>query len=91
MKIGFVVSKQGKVLATSSDNRRRQQSEAKRRRIIMLALVVCVFATCWLPLNVYHLLVDFKIIKHHFNLFMVVSDKSIFFFYQFYSFQSSLL
>ena len=47
MQIGCIMSRQGRVLAISSDIRRRQQSEAKRRRILMLALVVIVFAVCW--------------------------------------------
>ena len=70
IKIAFVVSKQGRLATNTSDERRRQQSDAKRRRITMLALVVCVFALCWLPLNVYYLLVDFKVIGHHFKLFI---------------------
>ncbi|XP_054158946.1 G-protein coupled receptor 83-like [Oppia nitens] len=72
IEIGIFVWRQGRVLAISNDDRRRQQSEAKRRRILMLALVVIVFAVCWLPINVYHLLVDFKLIKHNFTVFLVV-------------------
>ncbi|CAG2119304.1 unnamed protein product, partial [Medioppia subpectinata] len=69
VKIGAIVSKQGKVSVTVCNVRRRLQSEAKRRRILMLALVVIVFAVCCyikLPLNGYYLLVDFKVIKHDF-------------------------
>jgi hypothetical protein len=73
IKIGFIVSNQGKVLVYVDNERRRLHSEVKRKRIVMLALVVCVFALCWLPLNVYHLLVDFKITQHNFKLFIIVS------------------
>ncbi|KAJ6223948.1 hypothetical protein RDWZM_002493, partial [Blomia tropicalis] len=34
---------------SADEKRRRRHMEAKRRRIIMLALVVAVFAICWLP------------------------------------------
>ncbi|XP_054162930.1 neuropeptide Y receptor type 5-like [Oppia nitens] len=70
IKIGAIVSKQGRVSITLCNVRRRLQAEAKRRRILMLALVVIVFAVCWLPLNVYYLFVDLKILKHDFNVFI---------------------
>jgi hypothetical protein len=73
IKIGLIVSNQGKLLAYVDNERRRLQSEVKRKRIVMLVVVVCVFALCWLPLNVYHLLVDFKITQHNFKLFIIVS------------------
>ena len=47
IKIGRIISDQGKVLNTADNERRRAQAEAKRRRILMLALVVIVFAVCW--------------------------------------------
>ena len=47
VKIGGIVSRQGKVAISTDNDRRRAQAEAKRRRIIMLALVVIVFAACW--------------------------------------------
>jgi hypothetical protein len=56
IKIGFIISKQGKLIGKLSDERKRKQSEAKRRRIFMLALAVVTFATCWFPINCYHLL-----------------------------------
>lgn len=42
-----------------------------RRRIIMLVLVVVAFTVCWFPLNLYHILVDFKLVKSNFNVFLV--------------------
>jgi len=71
IKIGLVVSKQGRIAGKASDERKKRQSEARRRRIIMLVLVVAAFAACWFPLNLLHLLVDFKLIKYNWNLFMV--------------------
>lgn len=38
---------------------------------MQLALVVVVFALCWCPLNLYHLLVDFGLAKANFNVFLV--------------------
>ena len=35
IKIGFIISKQGKLIGKLSDERKRRQSEAKRRRILM--------------------------------------------------------
>ncbi|CAG2171184.1 unnamed protein product, partial [Oppiella nova] len=35
------------------------RSESKRKTIKMLATVVVVFAVCWLPINVYHIINDF--------------------------------
>ncbi|XP_076372830.1 G-protein coupled receptor 83-like [Tachypleus tridentatus] len=37
------------------------QLQAKRRTIKMLILVGIVFALCWLPLNLYHLIIDFNL------------------------------
>ena len=71
IKIGFIVSKQGQMAGQSNDERRKIQSDARRRRIIMLFLVVVVFAACWFPLNLYHLLVDFKLMRPNFNVFLI--------------------
>jgi hypothetical protein len=73
IKIGSIISKQGKLIGKLSDEKKRKQSEAKRRRIFMLALAVATFATCWFPINFYHLLVDFKVMKHRKPLFLIVS------------------
>lgn len=42
-----------------SERRRIIMEHCKRRRIVILVLVVLAFAICWLPLNLYNLLVDF--------------------------------
>ncbi|XP_054158944.1 G-protein coupled receptor 83-like [Oppia nitens] len=47
VKIGWIISKQGKLIGKLSDERKRRQSEAKRRRIFMLAIAVATFAVCW--------------------------------------------
>ena len=39
-------------------NQQRWQARAKRKSIKLLIAVVVVFAMCWLPLNLYHLLTD---------------------------------
>ncbi len=77
IKIGCIVFRQGKIAGMSNDERKRRQIEVKRRRIIMLTLVVIVFALCWLPINTYHLLVDFKVTKHNFKIFVLVSIQLI--------------
>ncbi|XP_054164832.1 G-protein coupled receptor 83-like [Oppia nitens] len=70
-RIGRVIAAQGRLAGQSTDQRKRQQSDARKRRIAMLILVVTVFAICWLPLNLYHLLVDFELISRHYNIFLV--------------------
>lgn len=37
----------------------RFQNKAKRKSIKLLIIVVVVFALCWMPLNLYHILTDF--------------------------------
>ena len=39
-------------------NQQQSQARAKRKSIKLLIAVVVVFALCWLPLNLYHLLTD---------------------------------
>ncbi|KAK4026776.1 probable G-protein coupled receptor 83 [Daphnia magna] len=41
-----------------TDNQRIRQDRAKRKTIQMLLVVISLFALCWLPLNVYHLVSD---------------------------------
>nr|CAH0110876.1 unnamed protein product [Daphnia galeata] len=41
-----------------TDNQRVRQDRAKRKTIQMLLVVISLFALCWLPLNVYHLVSD---------------------------------
>lgn len=73
IKIAVVIYHQGKMLdQTSTDTRRHKKYlEAKRRRLFMLALVVLVFAICWFPLNLYHILADAGAIGHNFVVFLL--------------------
>lgn len=75
-KIARVVTKQGRLVAAAADDdkRRRRHLEAKRRRIIMLITVVVCFAICWLPLSLYHLIIDFGLANHKLSVFLVVSS-----------------
>mgnify|MGYP002715448274 CR=1 FL=1 len=80
IKIGLIVSNQSKLamrlqnhLNHYCNGKKSKQNhfEQKRRRIIMLILVVVIFAVCWFPLNLYHLLNDFKLIRSNFRLFLI--------------------
>ncbi|KAK3594752.1 hypothetical protein CHS0354_014182, partial [Potamilus streckersoni] len=42
-----------------TENQQATQQKAKRKSIKMLITVVIVFALCWMPLNLYHILTDF--------------------------------
>lgn len=46
-------------LGVVTENQRLMQIQAKRKSIKLLVAVVAVFAVCWMPLNLYHLLADF--------------------------------
>lgn len=70
IQIGFIISRQGLLAGKSNDQRKKAQSEARKKRIIMLVLVVGAFSICWLPLNLYHLLVDFSLISRNWTLFI---------------------
>lgn len=48
-----------KLLATDSDQQKTRE-KSRRRTIKMLAIVVLVFAICWLPLNIFHIYSDFN-------------------------------
>ncbi|XP_054162431.1 G-protein coupled receptor 83-like [Oppia nitens] len=70
-RISFTILSQGRV-GESTEDRARQMTGKKRRRISMLILVVTIFALCWLPFNVYYLLLDFEIIeKPNFVIFLL--------------------
>ena len=62
-RIAFTILSQGRVGEAVTEDRVRQMTGKKRRRIVMLILVVTIFALCWLPFNVYYLLLDFRFIK----------------------------
>lgn len=46
------------VVGAVTDAQRSRQDRAKRKTIQMLLVVISLFACCWLPLNVYHLVSD---------------------------------
>ncbi len=48
----------------------KRRADQKRRRIMMLVLVVAVFATCWMPINLYHLSADLHLIEHNYKIFL---------------------
>ena len=70
-KIGMKIWSRVAIGATTREQETRQMA-AKRKTIIMLLLVAIVFALCWLPLNLYHLLVDFAGFQNDFNTLIVV-------------------
>lgn len=69
-RISFTILSQGRV-GEATEDRARQMTSKKRRRIIMLILVVTIFAFCWLPFNVYYLLIDFEVTNPNFLIFML--------------------
>jgi len=69
-KIGIKIWPRVTIGATTREQELRQLV-VKRKTIVMLLLVAVVFAICWLPLNLYHLLVDFTDLKDDFNTFIV--------------------
>ncbi|XP_027197814.2 uncharacterized protein LOC113792119 isoform X1 [Dermatophagoides pteronyssinus] len=73
IKIGLVVAKQGRFAQKANSQRRMEQDSARRRRLAMvsLILIVAMFGICWMPLNLYHLLVDFHLIIANFNIFLI--------------------
>lgn len=46
-------------LGVVTERQRVIQIQAKRKSIKLLVAIVVVFAVCWLPLNLYHILTDF--------------------------------
>ncbi|XP_054156797.1 G-protein coupled receptor 83-like [Oppia nitens] len=52
------------IVGNHSELHRLSLLRRKKRRIKMLIVVVMVFAISWMPLQVYHLLADFEIIKY---------------------------
>ena len=62
LRIGFTIYKQNPVGQVTQSQSQRL-TDKKRRRIIMLILIVSIFALCWLPLNIYYLVIDFNIMN----------------------------
>ena len=58
-----------RIVGSVSEDRREFMNRRKLRRIKMLIIVVLVFAICWLPLNIYHILSDYKVIEYSSLLF----------------------
>lgn len=75
LRIARVVSQQGKMTAVINNHKKRRRQQEAKRRIIMLALVVAVFALCWLPLNLYYLTIDLGLGRNNMAVFMVVSEQ----------------
>ncbi|XP_054157454.1 G-protein coupled receptor 83-like [Oppia nitens] len=71
MRIGLFLWRR-RIVGTVSEGQRLSINRRKKRRIKMLFMVVLVFAICWLPLNVYHILSDFKFINYRSVLFFTV-------------------
>lgn len=46
-------------LGAVTHSQQRSQNRAKRKSIKLLITVVVIFALCWMPLNLYHILTDF--------------------------------
>ncbi|UXI20737.1 thioredoxin-like protein 4A-like [Sarcoptes scabiei] len=63
-RIAFTISSQGKV-GNMSETRAERINKHKRKRLLMLALIVAIFAFCWLPFNIYYLLLDFGVTKSY--------------------------
>ena len=61
------------VLGAATEEQMVYQARAKRKTIKMLMVVVVLFAICWMPLNLYHLIVDFRVTtsptRHNSTLF----------------------
>ena len=59
LRIGFTIYKTSPVGQVTQIQSQRL-TDKKRRRIVMLILIVSIFALCWLPLNIYYLIIDFN-------------------------------
>jgi hypothetical protein len=45
--------------------------QSKRRTIMMLIAVCVVFAICWLPLNIYHIITDYGLVNYSSTTFLI--------------------
>ncbi|UXI23302.1 nucleolar and coiled-body phosphoprotein 1-like [Sarcoptes scabiei] len=71
-RIGRIIAHQGRITRHYCDHTNRRIIEAKRKRIKMLILIVFCFLITWLPLTVYHLLIDFHLVHFYWNLFLML-------------------
>ncbi|KAH9507016.1 G-protein coupled receptor [Dermatophagoides farinae] len=71
-RIGRIIAQQGKLAKHYCNELNRRIVDAKRKRITMLVLIVVGFLITWLPLTMYHLLIDFHIVYFHWNIFLTL-------------------
>lgn len=64
-RIARIIQHQGRMALHFNDQLNRRMCELKRKRIMMLILVVSSFGVSWLPLTLYHLVIDLHLV--HFN------------------------
>ncbi|XP_054157274.1 G-protein coupled receptor 83-like [Oppia nitens] len=73
-KIAFHIHRRG-IVGHSTPQQVANNLRFNRKTIKMLVLVLFVFAFCWLPLNVYHIVADFVTdnrLTHNFSLLIAV-------------------
>jgi G protein-coupled receptor 83 len=61
-----------KFIGEADEQQISSQIKTKRKTIKMLIIVVIVFAICWLPINLFHLLNDFDLTEISLNAFYFV-------------------
>ncbi|KAH9418542.1 neuropeptide Y receptor [Dermatophagoides pteronyssinus] len=71
-RIGRIIAHQGKLAKHYCDELNRRVVEAKRKRITMLVLIIVGFLITWLPITMYHLIIDFHLVHFHWNLFLAL-------------------
>ena len=68
------------VIDDKGNAKTRIRQRKKNRRLLMLILMVMVFAICWLPLHLFHILIDIGLIDYNYRIFMMVSALPTYFF-----------
>ncbi|CAG2171890.1 unnamed protein product [Oppiella nova] len=58
-------------IGAMTQQQRTDQNQSKRKTIKMLITVVVVFAICWLPLNIHHIMADFGFWNYSSNVFLI--------------------
>ncbi|XP_075677092.1 uncharacterized protein LOC142645225, partial [Dermatophagoides pteronyssinus] len=71
IRIGKIIYQQGKLCNVQENAKTRIKQRKKLRRLLMLILMVMAFAICWLPLHLFHLLIDSNLIDYNYHLFMI--------------------
>ncbi|KAH9491127.1 neuropeptide Y receptor, partial [Dermatophagoides farinae] len=72
IEIGKIIHQQGKLCNVKGNAKTRIRQRKKNRRLLMLILMVMVFAICWLPLHLFHILIDIGLIDYNYRIFMMV-------------------